>query len=129
MKKLILLLLFGILSFKVTAQKNPNNYKQPSTAFTTDSLIYLTPSGAVKALQAYSGLYYEKQINRQLDSIIGQLNRSVLIKDVRISDLQNLVTDQAYTIKTQKTKLFWKKVEIWGYRIGLGAIGYIVLFR
>lgn len=92
-------------------------------------MVYLTPSGAVKALQAYTGLYYAQKINRQQDSIIRYQHRSILLKDVQISSLQDLTLDQKEQIKAQRKKMLWQKVEIWGYRIGIGGAIYFALFR
>jgi hypothetical protein len=48
---------------------------------------------------------------------------------MQISSLQDLTTDQKVQIKAQRKKMLWQKVEIWGYRIGIGGAIYFALFR
>lgn len=129
MKKLIALFLCVIVSFTSIAQKPLYSYSKPLTASLTDSLIYLTKPGAIRVLQNNTRLYYSDRVSKQKDSVINLLNQFLLIKDIKVLSLQSQVTDQATQIKAQKKQIFWRGVEIWGYRVGIAGGVALLLLR
>jgi hypothetical protein len=78
-------------------------------------------------LQTHTKLFYSDKIHSQKDSIINLLNQTILLKDIRILEAKQLSREQETIIKAQKKRIFWRGVEIWGYRIGiLAGVGLLI---